>query len=72
MLSMFDEANKDVLFAVKTPNGITLSGSIKNKILQGDVMAPLMSRNFVDVNTVKNAIKQGMCTCTKTKWLFLH
>ena len=27
--------------------------------MQGDVMAQLMSSNFVDVNIVKNAIKTG-------------
>ena len=52
-----NEANEIVQFAVKTPNGMTETSSISNKIMQGDVMAPLMSSNFVDVNIVRTANK---------------
>ena len=57
MLVMLNEANENVQFAVKTPNGLTEYRSISNKIMQGDVMAPLMSSNFVDVNIVKTAVR---------------
>ena len=46
-------------FAVKTPNGLTKTSSIKNKIMQGDVLAPIMSSNMVDVNICKQAIVTG-------------
>ena len=59
MLSLLNEANKSVNFVVKTPNGKTEPRNIKNKIMQGDVMAPIMSSNFVDQNIVKTAIKTG-------------
>ena len=42
MLVLLNAANESVQFAVKTPNGITETRSITNKIMQGDVMAPLM------------------------------
>ena len=42
MLVLLNAANESVQFAVKTPNGITETRSITNKIMQRDVMAPLM------------------------------
>ena len=59
MLAMLNAANELVQFAVNTPNGMTEIRSISNKIMQGDVMAPLMSSNFVDVNIVRSAVKSG-------------
>ena len=56
MLTLIHEANKVTHFAVKTPNGITEKTKIENKILQGDVMAPLMSSNMVDKNIGSPAI----------------
>ena len=50
MLALIYEANKATHFAVKTPNGITETTKIENKILQGDVLAPLISSNMVDKN----------------------
>ena len=55
MFLLLNEANENVKFAVKTPNGITETRSISNKIMQGDVMAKLLFINFVDVNIVKIA-----------------
>ena len=57
MLAMLNVANENVKFVVKTPNGMTENRIISNKIMQGDVMAPLLSSNFVDVNIVRTAIK---------------
>ena len=59
MLALLNEANENVTFAVKTPSGLTETKSISNKVMQGDVMAPLLSSNFVDMNIVKPAIKTG-------------
>ena len=50
MLSLIFEANKTTFFSVKTPNGSTERAMVNNKILQGDVLAPLLSSNMVDKN----------------------
>ena len=50
MLALIFEANKTTVFAVKTPDGLTRSATIVNKVLQGDVLAPLISSNMVDKN----------------------
>ena len=57
ILGLLNEANKDVNFAVKTTHGKTESRCITNKVMQGDVMASLMSSNFVDSNIVKTALR---------------
>ena len=67
LLGLLSVANQNVTFAVKTTQGIIESRSIVNKVMQGDVMAPLMSSNFVDSNIVKP--EQTIFTCTKTKFL---
>ena len=56
MLALVNEANKTVNFAVKTLNGITEISTVHNKIMQGDVLSPLVSSNMVDVNITKTAI----------------
>ena len=48
MLNMIYEANKTTMFTVKTPNGTTQPARIMNKVLQGDVLAPLISSNMVE------------------------
>ena len=48
MLALIFEANKTTYFAVKTPNEVTEKTTVTNKILQGDVLAPLLSSNMVD------------------------
>ena len=50
MLALIYEANKTTIFTVKTPNGLTQPATIVNKVLQGDVLAPLISSNMVDKN----------------------
>ena len=50
LFSIVYEANKTVTFAVKTPAGLTEEGIIHNKIMQGDVLSPLISSNMVDNN----------------------
>ena len=56
MLGLVYEANKSVTFAVKTPSGLTSKRTIRNKIMQGDVMSPLVSSNMVDDNITKMAM----------------
>ena len=56
MFSLLHEANKSVTFAVKTPLGLTENRSIRNKIMQGDVMSPLLSSNMVDHHIGKAAV----------------
>ena len=53
---MIYEANKSVRFAVKTPTGMTDIRTIQNKVMQGDVLSPLMSSNMVDQNIGKTAL----------------
>ena len=50
------EANKGVDFAVKTLTGMTELRTMRNKIMQGDVLSPLMSRNMADQNIGKTAL----------------
>ena len=57
MLALVNEANKYVKFVVKTPNGMTETSSLHYKIMQGDVLSPLVSSNMVDVNITKHAIR---------------
>ena len=56
MLAIIHEANRNVTFAVKTPGGLTDYTVIQNKIMQGDVMSPLMSSNMVDRNIARMTV----------------
>ena len=55
LFALIYEANETNTFSVKTPNGMTETSELKNKIMQGDVLAPLVSSNMVDVNVCKQA-----------------
>ena len=57
MLALIYEANETTYFKLKTPNGLTEIETMKNKILQGDVLAPMLSSNMVDKNIGNEAIK---------------
>ena len=59
LFALIYEANESNTFSVKTPNGLTEERKIKNKIMQGDVLSPLMSSNMVDVNICKKALVTG-------------
>ena len=48
MLALIYEANKTTTFTVKTPNGLTSLAQIVDKVLQGNVLAPLISSKMVD------------------------
>ena len=50
MFALVHEANKSLQFAVKTPNEWTETANIENKIMQDDVLSPLVSSNMVDRN----------------------
>ena len=69
MFSIINEANETVKFAVKTPTGLTEERIIRNKIMQGDVLSPLMSSNFVDKNIGKTAVITGNVYLYKNKVL---
>ena len=56
LFALANEANSNVTFAVKTPSGIIETRNIRNKIMQGDILSPLVSRNMVDRNISKMAI----------------
>ena len=57
MFALMFEANKTTYFRIKTPNGMTKLEVMKNKIMQGDVLAPMLSSNMVDKNIGFEAIK---------------
>ena len=48
MLALIYEANTTTIFAVKTPNQTTRYAKIVVKVLQGDVLASLISINMVE------------------------
>ena len=57
LFALINESNKETVICVKTPNGTTKSGIITNKIMQGDVLGPLVSSNMVDKNIGEVAMK---------------
>ena len=59
MLGLIHAANVKNSFAVKTPNGLTEERIIENKIMQGDVLGPLVSSQLVDRNIAQVAISAG-------------
>ena len=67
MLALVNEANKTVNLAVKTPNGLTQTSTIHNKVLKGDVLSPLVFSNMVNVNITKLAISTGNIYIFKNK-----
>ena len=67
ILALIYESNRETVVSVKTPNGITKSGIIRNKIMQGDVLGPLVSSNMVDKHVGKVAIETGNFYTYKNK-----
>jgi hypothetical protein len=61
------EANKTNVISVKTPNGLTETTTIHEKVMQGDVLSPLMSSNMVDFNIGKAAVVTGNIYMYKEK-----
>ena len=57
MLAILFEANKTTSLGVKTPNRVTETMKNERKVLQGDVLAPLISSNMVDKNIGESAGK---------------
>ena len=64
---LINEANKSVTFAVKTPTGMTEQKTRTNKIMQGDVLSPLISSNMVDSYIGKMALVTGNTYLYKQK-----
>ena len=58
-MALLYEANRENVIAVKTPNGITQKAIIQEKIMQGDVLSPLVSSNMVDKHIGKMAVITG-------------
>ena len=59
LFALVCEANTTATFAIKTPSGLTEKTSISNKIIQGDVLSPLVSSNMVDKFIGKEALRTG-------------
>ena len=66
-LHSFMKQTNQIFFAVKTPNGITTKEKIENKVLQGDVLSPMLSSNMVDHNIGKPAILSNNVYLYKNK-----
>ena len=47
------------MISVKTPNVKTQTGTITDKIMQGDVLGPIVSSNMVDKHIGKVALETG-------------
>ena len=57
LLALVYEANKITIFAVKTPNGITRSAQIGNKVLHGYVLGRgVWFHVYFDINNVDKKI----------------
>ena len=67
MLALIYEANKSNVISVKTPSGNTKKATISNKIMQGDVLSPLVSSNTVDRHISKVAKEAGHIYMYKDK-----
>ena len=67
ILPVIYEANKMNYIAVKTPGGLTERKSISNKIMQGDVLGPLVSSNMVDKYVGERAMETGQIYMYKNK-----
>ena len=57
MFAIMYEGNESTFFKIKTPNGGTKIEEVRNKILQGDMLAPMLSSNMVDKNIGLQAFK---------------
>jgi hypothetical protein len=67
IFALIAETNKSATFAIKTPSGITHKSSIYNKIMQGDVLSPLVSSNMVDKYIGEKALQTGHIYFYKNK-----
>ena len=67
IFAVITEANRENLISVKTPNGRTEKDFIRNKIMQGDVLGPLVSSNMVDRHIGRMAIATGNVYMYKDK-----
>ena len=67
IFALINEANSLNVISVKTPNGRTEKAIIKHKIMQGDVLGPLLSSNMVDRNIGRRAIETGNVYLYKDK-----
>ena len=67
IFALIYEANRENVISVKTPSGITNKGNIHNKIMQGDVLGPLLSSNIVDKHIGANALNTGNYYTYKNK-----
>ena len=53
-LTLIYEANRDLLFKVKTSNGLTVEQDLKENVLQGDTLSSIIASN--QVNTIEKKL----------------
>ena len=58
VFALLNEANKENLVAVQTPNGLSRRETFKDIVMQGDVLAPLISSLQVDTMG-KECLEEG-------------
>ena len=67
IFALLYESSHESHIAVKTPTGLTERKTILNKIMQCDVLGPLVSSNMVDQLINKVALETGKFTCSRVK-----
>ena len=67
LFALLYESNHENHIAVKTPTGLTERKTIRNKIMLGDVLGPLVSSNMVDHHVGKVALETGHVYMYKDK-----
>ena len=59
LFALINESNRKNVISVKTPHEKTQTGTITNKIMQGDMLGPIVSSNMVDKNICKVSLETG-------------
>ena len=67
IFALITEANRENVISVKTPNGRTEKEYIREKIMQGDVLGPLVSSNMVNRHIGRRALETGNVYLYKDK-----
>ena len=67
IFALICETNTSATVAIKTPGGLTEEANINNRIMQGDVLSPLVSSNMVDQHIGRKAFETGNIYIYKNK-----
>ena len=70
-LPLIFESNKEAFVSVKTPGGLSKRETVNEIVMQGDVLAPLLSSLHVDA-MIRSCMKLISCIGLRTKCRFRH